>query len=143
LSHSKQETEDLKKRLEKKKQRGKALTEDEETSLANAMDATKTHKLCIQRLRRAQRQLFSSLAHICDQDFPELPAMYTQDGLVQKFFQTLPAIYVPSRGFDDYIIEDPPLSLTPNSRHNVHRAIFDGEVLMHVYLMCILVLMTF
>ena len=84
LSHSKEDSEHAKDKLVKKKQRGKALTEDEESDLAKAMEATKTHKLHIQRLRRTQRELFAALADICERDFPELPLLYPQDGLVQE-----------------------------------------------------------
>ena len=118
----------MKDRLMKRKHRGQVLTEKEEADLAAALETITLQKLRIQKLRRQQRELFSRLATVCENDFPEIPALYPQESLVKRLFEKLPSLYVPLRLFEEYTVEDQPLSMTPKSRHNVYKASFDGKV---------------
>jgi serine/threonine protein kinase len=125
---SKEDSERIRDKFIRKKKRGQILTEQDESDLAAAVENLRTQKSHMQTLRREQRNLFAKLAVICEEDFPEIPAIYPEEGLVKHFFEMLPSLYVPLRLFENYDIQDPPLSMTPKSRHNVYRASFDGKV---------------
>jgi hypothetical protein len=111
----------------RRKLRGQVLTDKDEADLAAALETIQAQRLCIQKLRRQQRELFSRLANVCANDFPEIPALYSQDSLVKKLFEKLPSLYA-LRLFEEYSVDSVPLSMTPKSRHNVYKASFDGKV---------------